>query len=62
MLSAAMAAAWGAAHMLTNAWASLAVKVGVAAAVYVGLLRMAHAAVLTESLAFLTSLVRKKKN
>ena len=59
---AAMAAAWGAAHMLTNAWASLAVKVGVAAAVYVGLLRMAHAAVLTESLAFLTSLVRKKKN
>lgn len=58
--AAAMGAAWAAAHFLTDGiYAGLAVKVAVAAAVYIGVLRLLHAQILKESIDYF---IRKKRD
>lgn len=55
-----MGVAWLAARPLGSIYAAIVVKILVAAACYVLLLRLTHAAILGESLAFLSRLVRRK--
>lgn len=57
---ASMGAAWLASRPFSSPWAVLGIKVAVAAALYAGILRLAGAVVLTESLEYLKGRFKKK--